>query len=63
MNYESNLSGASAAHDTDTTPQLLPQTGLARAIVSLGTLAGIIAMLAWMTPGSPSPSRDPSSWR
>ena len=51
--YESNLSGRIMTRmttDIDTLSSFL-QTGLAQAIVSVGTLAGIIAMLAWTDAG------------
>ena len=51
--YETTLSGRIMTRmttDIDTLSSFL-QTGLAQAIVSVGTLVGIIAMLAWTDPG------------
>ncbi|MDO5511940.1 ABC transporter ATP-binding protein [Corynebacterium sp.] len=51
--YESNLSGRIMTRmttDIDTLSSFL-QTGLAQAIVSVGTLVGIIGMLAWTDAG------------
>ncbi|WIM69445.1 ABC transporter ATP-binding protein [Corynebacterium suedekumii] len=51
--YETNLSGRIMTRmttDIDTLSSFL-QTGLAQAIVSVGTLVGILGMLAWTDPG------------